>query len=52
MDVLGTDISGLPMFLITKYITHVHRDMKVQMCAHRQANARTHAHTALRGRQY
>lgn len=25
MDVLGTDITGLPMFLLTKYITHAHR---------------------------
>lgn len=33
MDVLGTDISGLPMFLLTKYITHARKDMKAQMCA-------------------
>lgn len=33
MDVLGTDISGLPMFLLTKYITHAQKDMKAQMCA-------------------
>lgn len=51
MDVLGTDISGLPMFLLTKYITHAHKDMKARMCA-QTSNARTHALTALRGRQY
>lgn len=50
MNVLGTDISGLPMFLLTKYITHAHEDMTAPMCA--QAYARTHEHTALRGRQY
>lgn len=33
MDVLGTDISRLPMFLLTKYITRAHKDMKAQMCA-------------------
>lgn len=33
MDVLGTDISGLPMFLLTKYITHARKDMKAHMCA-------------------
>lgn len=32
MDVLGTDISGLPMFLLAKYITHARKDMKAQMC--------------------
>lgn len=46
MDVLGTDISRLPMFLLTKYITHAHEDMKAPMCA------RTHSHTALGGRHY
>lgn len=33
MDVLGTDISGIPMFLLTKYITHARKDMKAHMCA-------------------
>lgn len=33
MDVLGTDISGLPMFSLRKYTIHAPKDMKAQMCA-------------------
>lgn len=40
IDGLGGDISGLPVFLLTKYIAH--EDMKAQICTDRQMHAQMH----------
>lgn len=45
IDVLGTDIRRLPMFLLTKYITHAHKDMKEHMSTDRQMHTHTHTRT-------